>query len=401
MSKGAGDSPEPDPQIGAAALKSAQLGEDWLSFSKDAFAVSQERQAELDTLTKQLTNQQLEIGQTALDQSKADRARYEQVFRPIEDQYVETAKNYASEDRQSAAAAEAGADVQTAAANARGATERQAEAMGLDPRSGRFAAMQDGVETNTALAEAGAKNNAREQVRAKGLALQEGLVNMGKGLESTSAQQAALALSSGGSAQGLNLNANTANTQSLGIMGSGYNGAQAGYSTQAGILNNLFNAKNTAYQNKVQEQSSLWSGIGSAVGMGAGLIFSDEDLKEDKEPIPEGQALEAIENMPVESWSYKDGVADGGEHVGTYAQDWQRETGKGDGHTINLQDAVGLTMRAIQDLDAKIDKVAGAMGLGMDVDKPASAPVRRKPGTPSNDNVAEQPTGLGLKQKVM
>jgi len=57
-------------------------------------------------------------------------------------------------------------------------------------------------------------------------------------------------------------------------------------------------------------------------------------------------------------------VADEGHHIGTYAQDFKQATGQGDGHTINLQDAVGLTMKAVQDLDKKVEQMAKPQGLG-------------------------------------
>ena len=71
--------------------------------------------------------------------------------------------------------------------------------------------------------------------------------------------------------------------------------------------------------------------------------------------------------MPVDEWQYKRGVADGGKqrHVGPYAEDFKRETGKGDGKTIPVVDAIGTTMGAVKELSAKVDRldkrVRGAM----------------------------------------
>ncbi|RUQ78323.1 tail fiber domain-containing protein, partial [Brucella abortus] len=55
MGKSSQSAPDPDPNIGKAALKQAETGEEWLAFAKDAFAISQERQKELDALTKRVT----------------------------------------------------------------------------------------------------------------------------------------------------------------------------------------------------------------------------------------------------------------------------------------------------------------------------------------------------------
>ncbi|PWB90923.1 hypothetical protein C5688_08655 [Methylocystis sp. MitZ-2018] len=51
------------------------------------------------------------------------------------------------------------------------------------------------------------------------------------------------------------------------------------------------------------------------------------------------------------------GVEDEGAHIGTYAQDFQRETGLGDGKSINVIDAIGVAMGAIKELSAKVDKL--------------------------------------------
>ncbi|MGL4859833.1 MAG: tail fiber domain-containing protein [Enterobacteriaceae bacterium] len=95
-------------------------------------------------------------------------------------------------------------------------------------------------------------------------------------------------------------------------------------------------------------------------GGGAALFaaFSSKKLKEDKKPV-QGSALKAIRRLPVESWKYRDGIADGKRHIGPYAEDFQKVTGRGDGTTIPVVDAIGLTMKAIQELDKRVDKKRG------------------------------------------
>ena len=95
------------------------------------------------------------------------------------------------------------------------------------------------------------------------------------------------------------------------------------------------------------------SGIGTMAGA---MMMSSRKLKEDKKPIPDG-ALDAMNSMPVQSWKYKDGVADGGYHIGPYAEDFQKATGKGDGTSIPIVDAIGVTMKAVQELDQKVEKL--------------------------------------------
>ncbi len=383
MGKGSSSAPAPDPKIGEAALKQAQTGEDWLSFARDAFAVSEVRQKELDDLTNRVTEQQLGLATDQAKWSREDRDRYNTVYKPLEDDFIKEATNYATEDRQNEAAAEARADVQTAAANNRAATERANTSMGVTPGSGRYAGVQAASDLGTTLAEAGAANTSRQAVRDKGLALKADVVNLGKGLPAQAAAGAGGSVAASGAAlggaQGTNSQALAAST----IMNAGYGGAMQGYAGQASTLNQQYGLQLEGWKAQQDLKAKNASGIGSFLGGIGGLIFkSDEEAKENKEPIDDGTALEALREMPVEAWDYKPGVADEGRHVGTYAQDFTEQTGLGDGKNIAAQDAIGITMKAVQDLDRKLDATIDAIGLG-DVEPPARKPsvpsVKRKP----------------------
>lgn len=363
--KGAGSAPAPDPNIGKAAMKEAETGEAWLKFAKDQFAVGNERQKDIDALTKQVTQAQIDSMTDANARADQQWKRYTDVFQPLQDQYIDEAKNWGSADRENQMAAEAKADVMGNAAVAKAQNERQMASLGVNPTSGRFAGVERANDTTTALAAAGAQNQARTQVRTQALALKEGLANMGQGATATSAQQMGLGLNAGQAAVG-----STATGQQLwqgnnAIMGQGFQGAMQGYQGQASALNQQYQNQLAGWQAQQQASSAnaagLMSGIGSLVGGGL-AFFSSKKLKENKRPV-EGSALEALDQMPVEEWKYKDGVADSGEHIGAYAEDFHKATGKGDGKTIPVMDAIGVTMKAVQELNNKVDKALGAKSL--------------------------------------
>lgn len=318
MGSGGSSSPSPDPNIGIAALKQAQTGEEFLAYMKDQAAVTNAWAAE-------------------------DRARYKSVYQPIENDFLDRVKTWDSPERQAVAASEAAADVRGNAAITDAARTRQMASMGINPTSGRYAGIERAGDLATSLAAAGAQNAARTQVRTQGLGLQGDAINMGKGMPS----QALAAM------QTLN-----------GAAGAGFQGAQSGYAGQANALNQQYSTQSANWR---QEQSS-GGGILGAVGRIAPLamtMMSDEDVKENK--VEAKGSLKAIENMRVDDWDYKEGVADGKRHRGTYAQDFKRETGFGDGRTINFIDAVGVTMGAIKELSAKVDKLAAkpkSRGIG-------------------------------------
>lgn len=358
-SKG-GSVPSPDPNIGKAALKQAELGEDWLGFAREQFAQANERQAGLDELNRRVTEQQMGFMQQGADWAAQDRARYEEKFLPMEDRFIEKASQWDSPERQAKLAAEAEASVLSQSGNMRDASERRMASMGIDPRSGRYAGIDQSQDTATALAAAGAGNQAKNQVRQQGMAMEADVLNFGRGLPSQAASGAGLSLSAGGQAIQGNMGVNQMANQNAQIMGQGFGGAMQGYAGMGQGLSNLYGQQLNAWQTQQQADAANLGGIMSGLGTVAGfaMMGSSKKIKKDKKKVPDGEALEAVKGMPIDYWTYKDGEGDGKRHAGTYAEDFQRETGQGDGKSIPVIDAIGITMGAIKDLDKKVDKIA-------------------------------------------
>lgn len=313
---GKGSAPEPDPRIGEAALKSAEIGEQYLDFMKGQAAIGNEWAAE-------------------------DRHRYETIFQPLENGLIDDAKSWDSPARKAAAAAEAQGDVALAAQMNRGQRERQAAAMGVNPASGAFQAASAKEGLSTALAGAGAGNMARRRIEAEADAKMANAVNLGKGMAVNPGTSLGLATSAAGQ---------------------GFQGAMSGQQQMGSLLNQQYQNQMYAWKANQESQSGLYGAVGNLAGMTPGgplAMLSDEDAKTDKKPVGRS-LLKAVENMPVEEWSYKPGQGDGGRHVGTYAQDFARETGRGNGRSIDVIDAIGTTMGAVKELSAKVDKIAGA-----------------------------------------
>lgn len=361
MSKKGGSAPAPDPTIGIAAMKSAETGEQWLEVAKEQFGVANERQAKLDALTEKVTNTQLTSMEQANEWAAQDRERYIGTFRPMEDEFIETAKNWDSAKRQTQVAAEAKADVLNAGAQAQAARERQLTGMGVNPNSGRYAGVAAAGDQATALASAGAQNNARTTLRNQAVALKSDAINLGKGLPSQAAQSIGLGVNTGNSVVGNNIQSNASWTTGTDILKSGYTTAMQGYGQQANILNNLYQNQLAGWGKQQDADAKNIGGIMGGIGSLAGMFLpSDENSKKGKKPVH--GALDAVRGMPVEEWTYKDGAGDGGRHIGTYAQDFRRETGKGDGKSIPVIDAIGVTMGAVKELDAKVEKLARSIG---------------------------------------
>ncbi len=357
------------------------LGRDYLDFAKDQFKVSQQRQKGIDALSN-------EISTYFMDAAKGDRERYETVFKPIEDAFIQTAQEFDSPERQAEAAGRARADVQSAAATEAASRERQMAAVGIRPDSGRFEGLNRAADLGTVATSVNAQNMARNEVRDRAIDLKKDAINLGQGTKAASSAAAGAALSP-------TLAANQNWMQTPGIVAPGYAAAQGGLGMAAGTAATGYGTAQRGYQGQAATQSDLFrnqlgiwqtesemaaknaSGIGEALGTIAGVgtsiltsptamaFLSDENAKENREEVPEGESLAAVEGMPVETFDYKPGMGDEGSHVGTMAQDFAAATGKGDGKRINVQDAIGITMGAVKDLSAKVDRIAETIGLGI------------------------------------
>ena len=310
---GGSSAPKADPNIGLAALKSAQTGEQMLTWMQDQAKITNEWAAE-------------------------DRGRWNDVFKPLQDQYIAEAKNWDSEGRKTSRANQAIADTQQRIAAADGTRVRQAMAMGINPASGRFGSSARKSALDAGLATVGAANVTRRQVEQEAEAKKANAINLGSGLA---------------------VNPATSMGISNGAIQAGGSAAMQGYGQQGSLLNAQYEQQLQSWQANQNSIAGVASGIGSLAGLAWG---SSKRIKTDKRPVPEGVALGAIRKMPVEEWTYKPGVEDGGRHIGPYAEDFHRATGKGDGKSIPAQDVVGLALGAIRDLDRKIDR----LGAGRD-----------------------------------
>lgn len=303
-----GDAPSPDPRIGEAAVMSAQIGQDYLTFMRSQADITNQWAAE-------------------------DRTRSLSTFRPLEDAYIAEAQAYDSPERKAAAASEAVADVRQQSAMAADQNQRRLSAMGVRPDSGRSTETARKTATATGLAAAGASNMARRRVEGQAEAMRANSINMGKGLAVNPA-----------TSMGLSNNANA----------SGFQGAMNGQQQMGSLLNTQYQQQMQQWQANQSASASLFGGLGNIAGL---MIASSKDVKTDKRKTR--GVLDAVNKMPVEEWTYKDGVADGGRHVGPYAEDFKAATGKGDGKSIPVVDAIGVTMGAVQELSQKVDKLEG------------------------------------------
>lgn len=115
-----------------------------------------------------------------------------------------------------------------------------------------------------------------------------------------------------------------------------------------------FNAQQQAQANNAamrQQQQAQQQQAAASLAMMA-VMLSDRDAKEGFEGVDTADLLKAANNLPVDRWRYK---GDAMVHVGTYAQDFQRETGSGDGRTISPVDMFGVLLGSVQEISKRLE----------------------------------------------
>ena len=264
---GGKSSPPPPPDytpIANASKEAAQLsyklGSEQLAWAKETYADNK-------IITDKVVDTFLRSQDLNMESAQKDRARYERLFQPLEDQLAADAADYSSGARKDLEMGRAAAGVAQQFDAARESATRNLEAYGIDPSSTRYAALDLGMRTQQAATSAAAQNQASQQTDAIGRALRSEAINVGRGYPGQIAGQYGTALQSGTGG----VNSTLAQTAS-GANTMGTNTQYMGLANQS--LGTWANALNMGYQNQLaawkadQDQSSGW---GSALGLIGGI----------------------------------------------------------------------------------------------------------------------------------
>ncbi len=361
---GGGSAPDPNPgQIANAeaakevAKMQQETATEYLDFAKQQYA---ENKGFLQDIAE------AEGALSRANQARADEyADYERsVFRPLEKELISKARDYNEDAMREKLASQAASDVNQGFSGAKEQALRNLARFGINPNSGRFAALNAQIGTQQAGAMAGAQNQARTQAEGLGYARMMDAAGLGRGLATNASTAYGIAIQGGNAAAQNRTAASDQMSKSYGQAGTMMGQAGATYGISGGIYGQEYDTRMRGYQAQQQAEAQSAAGFGNLIGTGIGVAaklgaFSMKEAKENKKSIPEGKALKGIKNLDVEEWNYKKGVEDEGRHIGPYAEDFKREFGIGSGKDIKYQDSIGVMMKAIQDLDAKVDRLGG------------------------------------------
>jgi hypothetical protein len=250
-----------------ASLEQAKMANE---LAKEQYAWAREKYEADSVISKQVVEAALERQKLNDQNAVEDRARYQQIFQPLEDNLAQEALDYASPQRSELNAMRAQAGVAQQFDAARQRSLQNLQSFGIDPSSLRYAALDRGANVQQAAAAAAAGNQSREQTEAIGRALRSEAINVGRGYPGQIAGTYGTALQSGN--QGINsalaTTASGANTMGTGTQWGGL-GNQA-----IGTAGDMMNMGYGNQLNAWNAQQNMSSGLGSLLGTGMGMAAS-------------------------------------------------------------------------------------------------------------------------------
>lgn len=349
-----------DPAVGRAQEANAQLGMRAQDLAERNFEWNQKLTEEFAPTYKQLLNSAAAESQKNAARGDDQWQQYKDVFQPIENKMADEAMNYDSPEEVARREGLAAATVGRQFDNAQAQTSREMARMGVSPTSSLGADAMTDQANARALAMAGAVTGERNNTKLLGMSLRENAARFGRNQTGTGIAASQAALAGGQSATGI-MGSQTAQGNAAGT-GQGLLG------TAGGAFNSMGNLGLSQMQMQQQANSSSQAGLGSLIGTGlmaGAMAFSSKELKEDGAPVDDDEALAGLTKVPVESWKYQDGVADGGRHIGPYAEDMQAQFGDQvapAGIGLDMVSVSGQHHAAIRALDKKVRRLERRAG---------------------------------------
>jgi hypothetical protein len=280
-----------------------------------AFLTSQEQlkwAREQDATNRQLLDKvlgpQLEAQANQADWAKKDRARYENTYQPLEDNLIQDFQSYGTPEKMAQERGRAMGDVAASFDAQRRNALQRLEGYGVDPSQTRNAALDVAMRTQQGAAMAAAGTNAQRITEDKSRALRADAINIGRGMPSQVAQSYGQSVAAGANAMG---GANSTFGTSAGAMGNPTSWGQMGQAGAQGAGNMQsqgFQNQMSSYNAQQAANSSMWGGVGSAMGMAAMLA-------DGKQVPPDGARAEGLPPQAIPTPGHVAGGAGDGSGI--------------------------------------------------------------------------------------
>lgn len=276
--------PPPPPDMSGLAESSEEVARIQQETAREQLEWAREQYGQNREILQQVLDIQLPAMREQFEQAQSDRQRYEDVFQPLEERFVEEAESYDTPERRARERGMAIADVNTQFDAQRRNALQRLESYGVDPSETRNAALDIGVRTQQAAQQAAAATGADRRVEDVGRAMRSDAINLGRGALSNAAGFYGQAVGAGQAGiQGANQTTQTgagAIQSSLGFSGQ----ALQGYGQAGNIMNSGYNNQLNAWGAKQNQQAGMWQGLGALAGLG----FADGGDVEGDAVLPAG-----------------------------------------------------------------------------------------------------------------
>lgn len=267
MGSKAPEAPDLTP-MAEGSVETARMAQD---LAREQMAWAREQDGMNRQLLDRVLTGQEQVQNETLGNAREDRQRYEEVYQPLENNLVSEFQNYDSPQRREMERGRAMSDVAQSFDAARRNSLQRLESYGVDPSQTRNAALDIGVRTQQAAAQAGAATAADRSTEQTGRALRAEAINIGRGLPSNVAASYGQSLQAGNSMVG---NANQTTNTGAGAMST----ANGSMNTAIGGFGQAGNTMSQGYQGQMAQynanQNAATGALSGVAGI-AGMFMAD------------------------------------------------------------------------------------------------------------------------------
>ncbi len=265
-----GKKSSPAPDYTAVANASRESAQIMAELGREQLAVAKQQYAETMPLAREVAAQQMAAQQQQMQQAQ-DYYDYQiNTFRPLEQGLVKQAQEFNSDSYREQQAREAAAASGRAFGLTQQANQRSMASMGVNPNSGRFAALQQQSAMGLAAQRAGAMTGARQQAQQMGWARQMDATGLGRGLSGASlgAYQGATSAGSAGVQSAM-----APGAQMMQGMAQGASTIGQGLNTQMTGLSNVLSGQASQRNAAMEARGEMFgSALGAAGTVGAAAL---------------------------------------------------------------------------------------------------------------------------------
>lgn len=279
------------PDYSPLANSQTALGKEQLELGREQLAYTKERDAEAMALAREVSDQAMATSKAEAERSQYYFDQYKTYGAPIDKRISEEAQAFNVEAEGARMAGQAQADIEKGFTQARGIQRRQNMAYGASPE--KFAALNDRLMRDEALAIAGAKTGSRLQAREMGRGLLYNASQLFKGMPANASTASGVSTNAGSSA----INA-VNQTNAMGIQGR--SSAQGWYQGASNSINSAGNLMNMGFSNQATAadiSNKATAAILNAGGTAAAAFMADGGKA--KRGLVRGPGSEISDSIPA------------------------------------------------------------------------------------------------------